>query len=461
MMQKLSRFLLISLCVEIGALHAVPANSVVATINVGVTPTATAFTPDGRTAYVVNNNNYTIAGEDNLTVVDVATSLPIGTINDASFNEPWRMAINAAGTKGYICNSNACTVSVLDIATGVVTNVISGFDGPSGIVLTPDGNFAYVNNYGAPCGVGSGNATTVRVVDLNTNAIVGAPIVVGLAPASLAITPNGAYVYVANYTVGNPGTGTVSKIRTSDNTVVATIPGFSGPFVIAITPNGKFAYVSNFGSNNFAPFGSTVSVIDLSTDTIVDTINVGIQPAGLAITPDGRYVYVSNYNTLYAGAMFTNLTPGQGTVNIIDTATNTVLPPTIEVNQSPNGIAIAPNGLYAYVTNFISNTVNVVALQTFQLAVTGCRTHNIFLTHEDFVNQLTITATGSYLPIEYSVYRDAGLTDLAGTVPATSNPFVFYDHNRNPNVVNTYYVVGTNVAGTTSSPVVVTVAQNC
>ena len=458
-----SNFFLAALWISMFAnLSAIVPNPAVATFNVGVTPTDVAFSPDGKRAYVVNNDNYTIANENNITVIDTETLLPITVINDTSFNEPWRMAINASGTKGYVCNSNACTVSVVDLMTNTVTDVITGFDGPSGFVITPDGNYGYVNNYGAPdCGVGSGNGTTVRVVDLNADTIVGVPIVVDLAPAGLAITPDGAFVYVVNYTVGNPGTGTISKISTSSNTVVATISGLSGPFRIAITPDGKYAYVTNFGSNDFAPFGTTVSVVDLSSDTIVDTVSVGIQPAGLDITPDGRYAYVSNYNTLYAGPGFTNETPGQGTVNIIDIATNTVLPLTIPVGQSPNGITITPDGYYAYVTNFISNTVNVIPVQTFALTVTGCQTRNIFLMQEDVVNKLSFTAVGDHLPVSYSIYRDASLVDLIATVAATSNPFTFYDHNRDVNVVYTYYVVGTNAVGANSLPVSYTVSQSC
>lgn len=440
-------------------LYAVAPNTVVATITVGVTPDGLAITPDSRFAYVANNNNYGIPNGFTVSVLDLTNNLLKQTISDASFSEPFTVTINPAGTRAYVTNSNSTTISIIDLATNTVIGVIGGFDGPSGMAITPDGNLGYVNNYGAAGGLGSGNGITVRVVDLVANAIVGAPIVVGLAPASLAITPDGKFVYTINYVDGNPGTGTMSIIQTSTNTVVGTIPGFSGPFGIAITPDGKFAYVTNFGSNNFEPIGTTVSVVDLHSNTIIATVNLGIQPSGIAITPDSRLAYASNFNTLYAGAMFTNLTPGQGTVNIIDIATNTVLPPIIAVGESPTAMRIAPNGEFAYVTNFAYNTVSVIALQSFAIAARACKLQNRYLTQIDLVNKLTWTVSGTSLPVSYSIYRDAALTDLAGTVG--SNQFVFFDHNRKPNVTYTYYIVGVNKVGTTSVPVVVTVNQNC
>jgi len=337
---------------------------VVATINVGITPDGMAITPDSRFGYVANNNNYGLPGGDTVSVLDLKNNTLKQTISDSSFSEPFRIAINPAGTKAYVANSNSTTISIIDIATNTVTGVINGFDGPSGMVITSDGTTGYVNNYGGPEGVGSGNAITVRVVDLINNVIVGDPIVVGLAPAALALTPDNRFVYVVNYVNGNPGAGTMSVIQTSDNTVVNNITGFSGPFSIAITPNGKYAYVTNFGSNDFSPIGTTVSVVKLSTNTIVATINLAIQPSGIAITPNGRFAYVTNYNTLYAGANFTKLTAGQGTVNIIDIEKNEVVPPTIAVGQGPNSVAIAPNGKHVYITNFTSNTVSVIALPT-------------------------------------------------------------------------------------------------
>lgn len=341
---------------------AIEPNTVVATMNVGITPAGTAITADSRSAYVANNNNYSLPGEYSVSVLNLRNNTLIETITDPSFDEPYTVTLSANGKKAYVTNSNATTISIISTTTNSVTGIIDGFDGPSGMVITPDGKKAYVNNYGCPEGVGSGNSTTIRVVDLLTNQIVGDPITVGLAPASLAITPNGKYVYVINYVDGNPDTGTISIIDTSVDLVVGTIPGFFGPFAITITPNGKYAVVTNFGSNNFSPIGTTVSIVRLKDNKLIKNIEVGIQPSGLAITPDSRFAYITNYNTLYAGANFTKLTAGEGTVNIIDIERKKLLAPTIVVGHSPHGVAISPNGKFAYTSNYTANTLTVIAL---------------------------------------------------------------------------------------------------
>ena len=343
---------------------------IIATIGVGDTPAGIAITPDGRYAYVANNNNDGIINGDSISVIDLSTNTVITTINDASFYEPYTITINPAGTLAYVTNSGGSVVSVINIATNQVVQTIGGFDGPSGLVITPDGSTAYVNNYGGPV-LGSGNGRTVNVVNL-TSHIITSTITVDLAPAAIAISPNGAYVYTANYVDGNPGTGTMNTIQTSNNTVVGRVTGFSGPFDMVITPDGHYAYITNFGSNNFSPVGTTVSVVNLEQNLISATIQLGTQPAGIALSSDGRLAYVTNYNTLYLGAGFTDLTPGVGTVNIIDTCTNKVLCPVIIVGASPANIAISPNGCRAYVSNYSDNTVSVINIADHML-LNSCR----------------------------------------------------------------------------------------
>jgi len=464
----ITRFLkiqiLCSFIISSSFVYSVPVNTVAATINVGATPAGIAITPDGLFAYVANNNNYGTDDGDSVTVIDLTTNLIEKTIIDDSFNQPYTITINPAGTYAYVTNSYTTTITVIKIATNEVSAVIEHFDGPSGMVITSDSSTGYVNNYGA--GGTSGTISTVNVVNLSTN-LISDVITVGLAPAGLAITSDDAFVYVINYVDGDNETGTISVIQTSDKTVeVSAVTGLSGPFAIAITPDDSFAYVTNFGSNNFTPIGTTVSVVDLTTKAITATVDLAIQPAGIAITPDGKFAYATNYNSLYSpyGAYdgenlvgtVNILVPAQGTVNVIDIASNTVVAPTIAVGQSPANVAISPSGEFGYVSNFTSNTVNVIALPTFEIVAQGSQVANQYLTYTQLVNKLTWTSSGISLPVSYAIYRDAALTDQIGIV-LVDEPFVFYDYNRLPNTSYSYYVVGTNSVGTTSDPVIVTI----
>lgn len=342
-------------------------------IPVGVNPAGMLITKDGRYGYVANNNNYSLEGCDTVSVFDARTNLPITTLHHSSFNEPY--TVTEWRGKILVTNSGGSTVTIIDMLSRKVESVIDGFDGPSGLVVPRsksgrEGRYAYVNEYGATPGVGSGNAKTVRVVDLKKREIVGSPIQVDLAPAAIASSECGRYVFTANYTTGNPNTGTISQISTKTREVVRTIgpfaeSGLSGPFDILI--RGRCAFVTNFGSNNFTPFGTTLSIVDLKRGEITQTFEVGIQPSGVALSLDGRYAYVSNYNTLYAyitpppNVTYNNLTAGAGTVSVIDLKKQKTVK-IIDVGQSPSYIAIHPNQQILYTSNYTSNTVSVAEL---------------------------------------------------------------------------------------------------
>ena len=79
-----------------------------------------------------------------------------------------------------------------------------------------------------------------------------------------------------------------------------------------------------------------------------------MEPRGVAITPNGAFAYVT--------------TVGSNTVSVIATATNTVVA-TIGVGSTPLGAAINPfygayGGETVYVTNANSNNVSVIATVT-------------------------------------------------------------------------------------------------
>ncbi|MCW1301931.1 MAG: YncE family protein, partial [Candidatus Parvarchaeota archaeon] len=60
-------------------------------------------------------------------------------------------------------------------------------------------------------------------------------------------------------------------ISTSNKSVFKTISVGSYPWGVAITPNGQYVYVANYG-------GATVSVISTSTNSVISTISVGTNP---------------------------------------------------------------------------------------------------------------------------------------------------------------------------------------
>jgi YVTN family beta-propeller protein len=163
-------------------------------------------------------------------------------------------------------------------------------------------------------------------------------IIIALMITSLIITEINASIVPFAY-VACTGSNTVVVINLNTNTVVKTIPTPFAPYGIAITPNNTFAYITY-------PNDGAVGVIDLTTNTIVGSpIGVGDTPVNLAVTPNSGYVIVANRN--------------DSTFSIISTATQMNIPgsPFATLLDTPNFVAIAPNGETAYITNADSDSV--------------------------------------------------------------------------------------------------------
>ena len=103
------------------------------------------------------------------------------------------------------------------------------------------------------------------------------------------------------------GDNEVSVINTAKNTVTATVTGLSTPNGIALTPNGAYVYVTNAVVANGG--NGAVSVINTATNTVDETLTVGMNAYGVAIAPNGEYAYVTNFD--------------DGTVSVISTGADT------------------------------------------------------------------------------------------------------------------------------------------
>lgn len=279
-------------------------NTVTATIAVGHAPQGVVFSVDNTHAYVTNFNDGT------LSVIDTASTTVVNTVPLAPPGNPSQPVIPAITPDGkslYIPDLARSVVVVVDTTTNTVTTTVPVGSEPVDVAITPDGSHAYVAN--------SGNGT-VSVIDTATNTVVGSPISVASGGGELitaVAAPDNAHVYASG-----GGNSTVSVIATANN-AVTTISGVPNATGLAITPDGGSVYATD-GSN-------AVSVIDTATNAVQpDLITVGSEPFFLAITPDGAFAYVTNL--------------GDGTVSVINTATNTVIA-TVTVQSQPQGIAIA------------------------------------------------------------------------------------------------------------------------
>jgi YVTN family beta-propeller protein len=273
-------------------------------------------------------------GPSNVTPINTENNTPgrsITGIGDA----PLAIAITPDGTTAYVA-SDTGTITPVNLVAGLAETPITIPNSYLGaIAITPNGSTAYV-----------GDEVTDAVIPINlATETVGTPIptctVPDDVPADIVISPDGSTAYVAC-----PLGGTVVPINTSTNTAGSPISAGEGPEGLAITPDGATLYAANFGAYGVVngqvmqiSDGTTVTPIDTATDTTGTPITVGSEPSSVAITPDGTTAYVVNL--------------ASNTVTPIDIATNSAGSP-IALNATLTGtpgfqIAITPDGTTAYV----------------------------------------------------------------------------------------------------------------
>ena len=223
---------------------------------------------------------------------DSATNSQLGS--DATVgNMPYVLAVTPNGSTAYVANQASGTVTPINVAT-----------------MSPETNLCL------PVGSCPGDAST--------------------QPEAIAIAPNGASAYVANSSANsiaeiliNTSNGT-SRVANSP----ITSPSFADPDAVALTPNGQTLWVANYSNGMVVPVNTTSGVVGTP-------VQVGSDPTGLAITPNGRDLIVADSGS--ASVSDVNL--------VADTVNTFKLEPTSTSPVDPQAVAIAPDGLTAYVTD--------------------------------------------------------------------------------------------------------------
>jgi DNA-binding beta-propeller fold protein YncE len=229
---------------------------VIGTITVGLQPSGMAISPKGDIALVANRGEGTISvlsirGKDIL----VVGTIPVGTAAD----QLSAVAITPDGKRALAVKSAANKVALLSIDGDKVTYAKQDLPGgifPYNVVVTPDGKLALTADTGNG-GSSDGNVDTVSVIDLEANpSRVIDHVTVGDAPEGLAISPKGDLAVAveargSNQAKTSPSyhaTGAVSALKIDGKKVtnVGSINVGSLPEGVAFSPDGQYIYVANF-----------------------------------------------------------------------------------------------------------------------------------------------------------------------------------------------------------------------
>jgi len=278
-------------------------------IKISINQYGVAITPNEQYLYIVNNKYYGIKppyytteliGYDIVYLYDLINENMVAEINDPSFKTPSTVIISNGSV--YVTNTDSTTISVIDMATNKVSQIINGFNRPYRIVINNSGDTGYVCNYGDGKTIG-----TVSVVDLNTYAII-KNIDVGYGPCNCALSIDNKKLCVTNYSFYNPPT--INIINTNSLIVTKELEfDFGLPFNINVNNNVAFilalAYV-------YGIYVTVILAINLKTNAYIENVNYPFFGLwyGIVFSPNLNItqIYVLNYYNPYDS--FININKG-------------------------------------------------------------------------------------------------------------------------------------------------------
>ncbi|MCG8469733.1 MAG: YncE family protein [Gemmatimonadetes bacterium] len=167
---------------------------------------------------------------DELWVVDVDA----GAVTDAhpTGDRPYPADVMWDGSYAFVPNLDAGTVSVIDLLNGETDATVEVCPGPAGGALTHD-HVSYMVACGGSNEVVFLNTASFRITDRIEDGL-------GERPFSITVTPDGDYALVNNAA----GT-TVSVIDLAARRVVQRIETGDGPIVVRTHPDGNRIFVAN------------------------------------------------------------------------------------------------------------------------------------------------------------------------------------------------------------------------
>jgi 6-phosphogluconolactonase (cycloisomerase 2 family) len=212
----------------------------------------------------------------------------------------------------------------------------------------------------------------------------------GTGPTSLALSPNGRYLYSLNR-----GTNDISIFQIDPATgalnSAGTVPVPNGPYAMVFSPKGDYAYVSCDTASTVAAYA-----VNLSTGALIPLSGASYVAGGgriqsLGISSDGKFLYAANRDTNKIIGLAVNR--GDGSLSALAGS---------PFSTGAGLTSIAVGG-------YVVHTANDDGIEIYHLDTSGLPTLWATL------------ATGGTAPV---LFQNAGL--LAGTNSASGEAFAIY-----------------------------------
>jgi DNA-binding beta-propeller fold protein YncE len=227
-------------------------------------PYLLVLTPDGKTVYLVNSD------AEEVVPFSVATGQPGAPIHVAGAQ------VAAVAPDGTLYVGGHGVVTPISTATNTVRTPVNALGDPGSMAVTPDGRTLYVadSDTGVVLPISTATNRPGRPIHVEAK---DAGVVNG---AGIAVSPDGKTLWVLT------NTGVIPVSTASGRT--GTPMYVSGtPVAMAITPSGRTAYVVR-NADAFA----AVSPLDLVTHTVEKSIPVPGLAEWVTISPSGQTAYV-------------------------------------------------------------------------------------------------------------------------------------------------------------------------
>jgi len=326
-------------------------------------------------------------GKDSLSIIDMSKPAALKVIatiplDNTVIGPPTNLAIAPSRDIALVANSVNVKdkdgknvpepddrVFVIDLKANppAIADTLHAGKQPSGMAISPDGKLALVCNR-------ADGSVSVLSIDGKTVKVTGS-VELGKAADSVsavAITPDGKRALVAK-----AGANEIAVLAIDGDKVTDTkqkLPTGLFPYNVVISPDGKIALTADNGNHGTSDGNAdSVGVIDLTQNPIrvINHIAVGDSPEGLAISPNGKIaVAVEAQGSNQPTSSWFYHKGGQLSVLKIS-GTNVTKVGEVQVGQLPEGAVFSADSSRIYVGNFLDSDLSVLAVHGTQVTNTG------------------------------------------------------------------------------------------